>query len=92
MNYKKIPTTPEVWSVIRASHRELTVFSSYSAPEGDMFGDPSICKMMTEYGFSDCDVPIIGAETTWKRHPEEQYKRDQEKHKYWLCVGINEDE
>lgn len=90
--YKKIPTTPEVWAVIRASHPELVVFSSYSAPDGDYLGGrPAINVMMTEYGFPDSDMPIIGAETTWKEHPTDKFKRDQEDHKYWLCVGANDE-
>jgi len=89
-NYKKITTTPEVWAVIRASHPELKVFSTYSAPEGDQFGDPDVCKMMTEYGFDGCNYPIIGAETTWDRDPDpKSYKRQNEKTIYWLCVGID---
>ncbi|MFK5950910.1 MAG: hypothetical protein QM500_19330 [Methylococcales bacterium] len=89
MYYKKIQTSPEVWAMIKARHKDLVVFSSYSAPDGDEFGDSGICKMMTEYGFHDCDMPIIGAETTWKKHPTEEFKRDQEEHKYWICVGID---
>ena len=90
-DYKKIRTSPEVWAVIKARHPELVVFSSYSAPDGDEFGDRSICKMMTEYGFPDCDMPIIGAETTWKKHPTNKYIKDQEKHEYWICVGVNDE-
>jgi len=91
-DYRKIDTTPEVWAAIRASHPELKVFSTYSAPEGDYFGNSDICKMMTEYGFDGCDQPIIGAETTWDRNPDpKSYKRINEKNTYWLCVGIDDE-
>ena len=93
MEYSKHKTSPEVWAVIKAAHPELKVFSTYSAPDGDYFGDPSTCVMMTEYGFDGSDCPIIGAETTWDRNPDpNNYERINEKHEYWICVGIAEDE
>lgn len=88
-DYKRIPTSAEVWAVIRARHPELKVFSSYSAPDGDQFGNPDECKMMTEYGFEDCDYPIIGAETTWNKSYDKPYERLNEKHIYWLCVAVD---
>ena len=91
-NHKKIKTTEQIWKAIRNKHQELKVFSSYSAPGGDFFGNPDQCVMMTEYGFDGCDYPIIGAETTWDRSHEETHERINERHEYWLCVGINEDE
>ena len=90
MEYKRVKTTAEVWAVIRASHPELKVFSSYSAPDGDQYGNPDICKMMTEYGFPQCDIPIIGAETIWDKDPSDSYIRTNEETEYWLCVGIED--
>ena len=89
----KIKTTPEVWAVIRASHPEMIVFSSYSAPDGDRFGNPSKGVMATDYGFENADYPTLSAETTWdiSNDPENKYKRKNEKHEYWLCVGIMEE-
>lgn len=90
--YKKIPTTYETWKAINISHPELKVFSSYSAPDGDCFGNPDKCEMMTEYGFDGCDYPIIGARTTWDRDSEKPYKRTNESHSYWLCIGVKQDD
>ena len=90
MDHRKIETTYQVWKQIKESHPELVVFSSYSAPDGDMFGDPSKCVMMTEYGFKGCDYPIIGSKTTWDNNGE--LKRENEQHKYWFCVGVDPDE
>ena len=92
MEYKKIPTTPEVWAVIRASHRELVVFSTYSAPDGEPHGNPDKCRMMTEYGFKDFEFPTIGAETTWNKDPECSWGKLSEKHNYWLCVAVHDEE
>ena len=92
MEHAKWKTSAEVWAVIRAAHPELQVFSTYSAPDGDQFGDPSICRMMTEYGFPGADCSIIGAESTWDRNPDpSNYERLNEKHEYWICVGIAEE-
>lgn len=88
-DYKKVPTSAEVWAVIKARHPELKVFSSYSAPHGDRFGDPSECRMMTEYGFESCDYPIIGTETTWDKNYDKPCERLNEKHIYWLCVAVD---
>lgn len=71
--------------MIRSSHPELVVFCSYSAPDGDQFGNPDECQMFTEFGFRDADVPLIGAKTTWEKDPECEYNRLNEKTEYWLC-------
>ena len=89
---RKVGTSAEVWAVIKARHPELVVFSSYSAPDGDQWGDPEKCTMMTEYGFSGADFPIIGAETTWTKNHDKPYERTGQIHEYWLCIGIDSDE
>lgn len=89
-DYITIPTSAEVWAVIKARHLELKVFSSYSAPNGDPYGNPDDCRMQTEYGFENADVPIIGAETKWEKDPECDYKRVNESTHYWLCCAIND--
>ena len=77
----KIPTSPEVWAVIRARHYDkLKCFASYS-DEGDM---------MTAYGFENTDYPILEARTRWDVDPEKSGNRLNEKHEYWLCVGKEE--
>lgn len=90
MEYKRVPTSESVWLAVKSQHANLKVFSSYSAPQGDYFGNPDVCRMLTEYGFENCDYPTIGAETTWDRNSHEPIKRENEQHKYWLCIGIKE--
>ena len=81
MEWAKIPTSPEVWAVIKARHHEeLRVFSSFSS-EGDM---------RTAYGFEGHDFPIMEARTTWEADSEKSWNRLNEKHEYWLCTGKEE--
>lgn len=87
MDYVKKFTSAEVCAVIWARHSdELVVFSSFSAPEGDYFGDPNQCVMETEYGFSGAPAPLIGYKTTWEKIPD-SYEHKNEKHTYWLCIA-----
>lgn len=88
-NYIQIKTSPEVWAVIRARHRDLEVFGSFSAPDGED-GNPEQGRMFTSYGFSDGDFPIIAAQTTWEIDRNNPANRRNEKHEYWLCVGCEE--
>jgi len=91
MDYKKIKTSEEVYATLMRQHfGELRVFSTFSAPDGDYFGDPNVCRMMTEYGFDNTDIPILGIETTWDRQVENTYERVNEQHKYWLCIGVSD--
>lgn len=85
--YKRVQTSAEVWAVIRARHPEMVVFGSYSAPEGDPYGDSTKGQMATSYGFEGCDYPLIEAKTTWDI--VEDYKRNNVKHEYWLCLPIS---
>jgi hypothetical protein len=80
-DYRIVETSAEVWAVIRARHPELRVFGTASF-EGDMF---------TSFGFSKADYPLIEARTTWERDPEDQYRRINERHRYWLCLPIKEE-
>lgn len=90
--HRKIKTTPEVWAVIRASHPELKVFYSFSDPDGRAFGGPGeFGRMETELGFIDQDFPVLAARTTWEIDPEQPYKRINEQHEYWLCVGVEDE-
>lgn len=90
-DFRRVSTSPEVFAVIRARHPELRVFGSYSAPDGNQFGNPSQGVMFTSLGFSGHEFPIIEAQTTWDIDREQPYKRISEKHEYWLCIGIKED-
>lgn len=89
-DYRRVPTSTEVWAVIRARHPELRVFGSYSAPDGDQFGNPGQGRMTTSLGFDGHDFPIIYAQTTWDIDREHPHKRINEKNEYWLCIGIKE--
>lgn len=90
-DYKRVPTSAEVWAVIRARHPEMRVFSSYSEPDGDRFGDPSRGKMLTSFGFAHGDYPVIEAQTTWDIDQKAPHNRNNQKHEYWLCLPKRED-
>lgn len=92
--YRIIPTSAEVWAVLHARHgKELKVFSTYSAPGGDEFGDPSIAVMFTAYGFACADdYPVMEARTTWRVNPEKSYEREGETTEYWLCIPLKSDD
>lgn len=89
--YKRVPTSAEVWAVIRARHPEMKVFGSFSAPEGDPYGDPSKGRMFTSYGFEGNDYPVIEAQTTWDIDHENKHMRVNQHHEYWLCLPIREE-
>lgn len=92
MDHRKVPTSAEVWAVIRARHKDLKPFSSYSAPDGDQFGNPSQAVMMTEYGLPNAPCALIGARTTWDvpRPGMCQCDRPNEATEYWLCVPVED--
>ncbi len=84
---KWVETTAQVWLAIKAAHSDqLAVFSSYSNPTGDCPLGGGTPTMETAYGFRDADAPIMRAETTWDKPEDGSYKRENEKHRYWLCI------
>ncbi len=86
-----VPTSAEVWAVIKARHPELVVFSSYSDPDDKHA--IGTCTMRTSYGFNHCrDYPIISTETTWEKSDKNDGERVNEKHSYWLCVGEDDND
>jgi hypothetical protein len=85
-DYVEKPTSVEVYRAITNAHPELVLFSSYSAPEGDIF-NYSVGKLETSLGFNNCDFPIIKAKTTWDIDKSAPEKRNNIEHQYWLCVG-----
>lgn len=90
--YKELPTSSKVWAVIKARHHDqLKVYSSYSAPNGDFYGNPNEGIMITEYVLIGADYPLMGAETRWDINHETPYERINERHKYWLCLPIDSD-
>lgn len=72
-------------------HQEMIAFGSYSAPEGDLLGDPRKGKMFTSYGFEGGDYPIIAVQTTWDIDHDSPHKRENEQHEYWLCLPNRKD-
>ena len=83
-DYIKVPTSAEVWAVIKARHgNSLAVFESFSNPDGSFMGN---CRpeMMTVYGFHDSAFPLMGARTTWETQTDG--KRGNERTEYWLCI------
>ena len=90
-DYKRIETSAEVWAVIRAKHgKELKVFSTFSDPDGSFYGGNE-ATMFTAYGFDGCNVPVIEAETKWTVDREKPHNRIDEKTKYWICSGVEQD-
>lgn len=90
-DYIKIPTSPEVWAVIRARHPELKPFSSFSDPDGTFNGGPGERgRMETSYGFPNADFPILEASTTWIIDHAQPSSRIEQKNEYWLCIGKQE--
>lgn len=92
-DYKTVPTSPEVWAVIKARHHaDLVVFSSFSNPDGTFHGG---CgqqgEMFTAYGLKGADYPLMEARTTWTIDREQPHTRVDEDHKYWLCLPVKEE-
>jgi hypothetical protein len=86
MNQVKVYTSAEVYAVIFARHgRELSVYSSYSAPDGESHGDPEKCVMETEWCLRD--IPLIGIRDEWRKGDREKTMTS----KYWLCLVKCED-
>ncbi len=85
-DYKRVKTSAEVWAVIYARHPEMRVFETYSALNGDDFGDQSKGRVFTSYGFEHGDFPVIAAQTTWDIDMEVPSKRNNQQHEYWLCL------
>lgn len=90
MGYKQIPTSAEVYAVIRARHRDLVVFSSFSDPDGSFNGGDT-GTMETVLGFKDAGYPLIKIKTTWEINREKPYERNNAKNEYWLCVADSDD-
>ncbi len=95
MDHKKIETTKAVYNAIYSTHKgKLKCFESYSASGGDYLGgNMSVGKMYTGWGFENSDVPILAIESEWEIKGvdwQERMKRYNEKHTYWLCIGIED--
>jgi len=88
-DYLKIPTSPEVWAVIRSRHgKEMGVYSSFSDPDGTFNGGPGERgEMQTAWALPGADFPIIEARTTWDIDPEQPHKRINERSEYWIIAA-----
>lgn len=81
-----VPTSAEVWAVIRARHPDMVVFETDSDPD-DRYST-GMRRMYTSYGFKHCpDHPVIAGLTTWEQSTVSPSERKNVKHEYWLCVG-----
>lgn len=89
--YKKIPTTKEVYYAILKAHPDLSVFGLFSAPTGNYYGNPSVAEMYTAWGFKGLSVPIVEVETKWDVDPENESNRLNERHKFWLCCATEDE-
>jgi len=87
-DYIKIPTSAEVWAVIRARHgKEMSVYSSFSDPDGTFNGGfGEVGRMETAWALKHADYPLIEAKTVWDIDPEKPYKRLNETTEYWVCA------
>lgn len=75
--YKKVPTSAEVYAVIRARHAdEMAPFGTYTSER---------CAW-TEWGIRGHDCPIVGVETTWSIRTDG--RREEERSTYWLCSVV----
>lgn len=91
--YTRVETSEEVWIAIKTRHIEqLCVFSSYSDPDGTLFGNPQEAVMETTYGFKGADYPLMEAKTTWDVPSIGDYSRPNETTQYWLCIPTKETE
>ena len=91
MDFRRVETTREVWAVIHASHPELKVVSSYSAPDGGEY-HPTQGRMYTDHGFEDSPIPLISARTFWDIDRNDPLNRIDQRDHFWLCVPIEEGE
>ena len=90
--WKRIPTSAEVWAVIKERHHaDLKVYATFSDPDGEYSGWQQ-GRMETVYSLTGADYPLMEARTTWDIDQEAKHKRLNEQHEYWLCVPIKEDE
>lgn len=92
--YQCLSTTPEVWAVIYARHKDdLKVFSSFSDPHGTQFGGGGTQgRMETCYGIDGADYPLIGARTTWDIGEEGRRINSRTEHFLFAIEKVQDDE
>lgn len=91
-DYTRIPTSPEVYAVLRARHGDqMRVYASFSDPDGTFNGGPGeVGRMDTIWSIDGCDFPILEVKTTWDIDFERPHHRVNPKSAYWLLIGRKE--
>lgn len=81
---KKIPTTDQMyWQILKDHHpSDLSVYSTATYPGGSRYVETVWC-------FKGSEFPLVGALTTWDS--ENDGKRENEKHEYWMYAITKED-
>lgn len=94
----RIPTTVEVYRAILDRHfHDLSVFSSFSNPDGTAFGGGGQeGRMETKWGFKGSVLPCLEAQSTWDIEWEVKFGqfiacRKNEVHLYWMLVPTQRD-
>lgn len=82
---KWVETSAEVYAVIWARHKsELTVFGAFTNMEPSYLSNTP--QILTEWGFSGGDLPIMKHVTEWVHGKREETAT----HRYWLNGGVCE--
>lgn len=91
--FERIPTSAEVYAVLRARHGDqMRVYASFSDPDGTFNGGPGeIGRMDTIWSIDGCDFPILEIKTTWDIDPVRPHQRTNVESSYWLLVGRKEE-
>jgi hypothetical protein len=96
MNYKRIPTSAEVYAVIFARHRhQLKAFASFSDPDGTYQGaDGTTGRMDTSWGIDGADCPLLEIRSTWPitRDGNGEPKTGERHNEYWICYPVEQGE
>ncbi len=94
LEWKKIPTSAEVYAVIWAKHcDELRPFASYTYCDGIPYGNPDRGEVMTEWGIENSDVALIGSLQTYDIvRSEKSTGHINRQFEYWICVAQQPDE
>ena len=70
-------------AIYREHHENMSVFASCTCPEGDLrLGYPNP-YIVTEWGFSNANAPIIRSVATKKTHVQKEYD-----YEYWIAVWV----
>ena len=88
MSVKWIKTDKHVYGAIYREHRkDMSVFGSCTAPDGDIrlgFENPYI---LTEWGFKDADEPVIKSIATKESFDQKDYD-----YEFFIAVFINDND